>query len=61
MNPKYYKIKVQVNNYFKTIEMVSADENFNQKRIERELFGTGSVKPYKILKFEVIKEKLGIN
>lgn len=60
MNPKYYKLKVEVNNYFKTIEIISNDENFNTKRVEREIFGEMSVKPYKIIKFEIIKQKLGI-
>lgn len=58
--PKLYKITAKVGEVNRSFEMVSNDENFNTNRIERELFGKSVVKPYKIVKFEILKEKLGI-
>lgn len=58
--PKYYRITAQIGEIKKSFDMVSASEDFNKNRIERELFGKSVPKPYKIVKFVVIKEKLGI-
>lgn len=60
MNPKLYRVHVQLKDAVRKIELVAIDTNFSQSRLERELFGKASVKPYKIIKHEVIKGKLGI-
>ena len=56
----YYELTINLKTGIRKIQIVSKDENFNFKRIERELFAKGKVQEYKIIKSEIIKENIGL-
>lgn len=56
----YYQLTIQLKTGIRKIQIVSKDENFNTKRIERELFAKGKVQDYKIIKVKVLKENIGL-
>lgn len=56
----YYQLTIQLKTGIRKIQIVSKDENFNTKRIERELFAKGKVQDYKIIKIEVLKKNIGL-
>lgn len=58
--PHLYELTIKLDNGTKKIEVVSNNEEFNTKRIERELFGKNTPKKYQVLKHRVIKENLGL-
>ena len=55
-----YELTISLKTGIRKIQIVSKDENFNTKRIERELFSKGKVQEYKIVKVEVLKENIGL-
>lgn len=55
-----YELTIGLKTGIRKIQIVSKDENFNPKRIERELFAKGKVQEYKIVKVEVLKENIGL-
>ena len=56
----FYELTIKLKDTTRKIQIVSKDENFNTKRIERELFAKGKVQDYKIVKVEVLKENIGL-
>lgn len=56
----FYELTIKLKDNTRKIQIVSKDENFNTKRIERELFAKGKVQEYKIVKVEVLKENIGL-
>lgn len=60
MNPKLYKLTLNIEGNKKVIDIISNDEKFNETRIKRILFRGGKEKPFKIIKSEVINDKLGL-
>lgn len=56
-----YELTIGLKTGIRKIQIVSKDENFNPKRIERELFSKGKIQEYKIVKVEVLKENIGLN
>lgn len=56
----FYELTIKLKDSTRKIQIVSKDENFNSKRIERELFAKGKVQEYKIVKVEVLKENIGL-
>lgn len=55
----YYELTIKLKDSTKKIQIVSKDENFNTKRIERELFNKGKAQEYKIIKVQILKENIG--
>ena len=56
----FYELTISLKTGIRKIQIISKDENFNTKRIERELFAKGKVQEYKIIKSEIIKENIGL-
>lgn len=56
----FYELTIKLKESTRKIQIVSKDEKFNSKRIERELFSKGKVQEYKIIKVEVLKENIGL-
>ena len=66
----YYELTIGVSSVTKKIRIVTKEIGCNNfelfdahysRRINRELFGKGTAKPYKILNIKLLKENLGLN
>lgn len=60
MSIKLYEVTCKLRSGIKKIQILSKDENFNNGRINRELFGKNKNEDYQIIKFKVLKENLGL-
>jgi|688.fasta_scaffold2217727_2 hypothetical protein len=60
MSIKLYELTCDLKGGVRKIKIISKNEDFNEHRINRELFGKGKIENYKILNNKILIDNLGL-